>query len=221
MAGRAVRAVGRVTLACLVIGQVLLATALPVAAEATVTVSPTTPDGWFKVRVRGYFRTENLSTWLTGPSQQIVVTDEYETGDNGRADFRLFMLRHYQPGQWAITVVGQRSQREVIAHFDVPDRGKNAIVTMAATSLRVGDTVAVTGQGFRRNERISYWYTLPDGTAARGQAETTADGDGVVLLSLTVTQPDLEPGGWALSIYGHASDAYGVTTFEVVTSAEP
>ncbi|MCC6629215.1 MAG: hypothetical protein IT340_17640 [Chloroflexi bacterium] len=221
MVGLGIRGLGRVALACLVSVPLLAVTPAPASAAATVTVDEMSQPGWYKVRMRGFFRTENLSTWLTGPSEQVFRTNDYETGDNGRADFRLFMLRHFQPGRWAITVVGQRSGREVITFFDYAGREANATVTMSATSLRLGDTVTVTGEGFRREERVSYWFTLPDGSAARGTAEVVAERDGVVRFTRTVTRPDLEPGGWALSLYGLDSDAYGVATFEIVEAPAP
>jgi hypothetical protein len=188
---------------------------LALASPARVAVTPTSRLGEFKVDVRGFFKDETLSTWLTGPSQQVFRTNDYQTTNRGRVDFRLFMLRHFQPGPWAITVVGQRSGHEVIARFENPDRGRNASVAMSETSLRLGDTVRVTGAGFGRNERVSYWYTLPDGSAARGGAEIESRSDGTVEFTVTVSRPDLEEGGWALSVYGFNSDNYGVATFEI------
>jgi hypothetical protein len=195
----------------------LLAAAPPVAAgPARMTISPTSRDGEFKIDSRGFFKDEDVSTWLTGPSQQIVRTNDYASDDRGRVKFRIFMLRHYQPGRWALTIVGQRSREEAIEYFESPDRGVNATAVMSATSLNIGDTVTVTGDGFKGEERISFWFTLPDGSAARGASDAFTDRLGNVTFSFVVARPDLEIGGWALSVYGYESDRYAVTPFEVV-----
>jgi hypothetical protein len=192
----------------------LLAGAPPVSAgPSRVTITPTSLEGEFKFDVRGFFKVEDLSTWLTGPRGQIVRTNDYGTDDNGRVKFKLFMLRHYQPGPWAITIVGQRSLHEVIEYFETPDRGRNATVALSAASLRPGEIVSVTASGFGDEEQVSYWFTLPDGSAERGHTIVTSAKDGGVAFDFAAA--GLEAGGWALSVYGYSSDSYGVATFEV------
>jgi hypothetical protein len=195
----------------------LFAVAPPVSAgPALMTITPTSRLGEFKVEARGFYKDEDVSAWLTGPSQQVVGVNDYSTDARGRVKFKLFMLRHYQPGPWALTLAGLRSREEAIEYFESPDRGVNATATMSATSLNIGDTVTVNGDGFNRDERVSYWFTLPDGSAARGASDAVTDRLGNVTFSFVVARPDLEIGGWALSVYGYDSDHYAVTPFEVV-----
>jgi hypothetical protein len=195
----------------------LLTAAPPVAAgPARMTISPTSKLGEFEIEARGFYKDEDVSAWLTGPSQQVAEVGDFSTDLRGRIKFRVFMLRHYQPGQWALTLAGLRSREEAIEYFESPDRGLNATAVMSATSLNIGDTVTVTGEGFKGDERVSYWFTLPDGSATRGASDAVTDRLGNVTFSFVVARPDLEVGGWALSVYGYDSDRYAVTPFEVV-----
>jgi hypothetical protein len=196
---------------------VLLPTAPAVSAgPARMTIAPTSRLGEFKIEARGFRKEEDVSAWLTGPNQQVVEAGDHSTDIRGRVDFRMFMLRHYQPGRWALTMVGLRGREEAIEYFESPDRGLNATADMSATSLNIGDTVTVTGEGFKGEERVSYWFTLPDGSAGRGSSDAVTDRLGNVTFSFVVARPDLEIGGWALSVYGYDSDRYAVTPFEVV-----
>jgi len=200
--------------ALLLLLPLLIVSAPATRAEPRIEITQTTTPGEYKFDVRGFFDEEDVSTWLTGPSQQVMESGIYSTDDRGRVDFRLRMPRHFQPGRWAITVHGLRSDREVIGYFEVPLLGPNATLTLNAGSLRNGETLIVTSEDFGRSERISFWFTGPDGRVVAGAYYLSSTRQGQV--ALTYYLNGFQPGGWAITLYGNESDRLGVATFEVV-----
>jgi hypothetical protein len=95
----------------LLIALVAASTPSIVSAEPRVAVTLTATSGVYRFDARGFRKEEDVSTWLTGPNEQVMATSIHTTDDRGRVDFRQRMPRHFQPGRWAITVHGLSSPR--------------------------------------------------------------------------------------------------------------
>jgi hypothetical protein len=198
----------------LLIALVAASTPSIVSAEPRVAVTLTATSGVYRFDARGFRKQEDVSTWLTGPNEQVMATNAHSTDDRGRVDFRQRMPRHFQPGRWAITVHGLRSNREAIASFDLPYRPPNAELTLSAGSLQNGDTLTITSADFGRSESVSFWFTGPDGSPQDAPYFVESAEDGSITIPATIS--GFSVGGWAVSVYGHSSDRYGVASFEVV-----
>jgi hypothetical protein len=197
----------------LVGGTPLLPPAAPVAAQAAVAVSAAGDAGQYEVLATGFGDNEEVSTWLTGPSQQVQASDGHETDGGGDVSFRLRIPRHFEPGRWAITVHGLDSGAEAIGYFEAAPRGPDLALIVAPASGPPGTTFAFEATGFDDGETVSYWLTGPDGATFVG-GDADAAGDGAVRFTYTIGA-GTQGGTWAMSAYGQASDRLAVATFAV------
>lgn len=203
-----------VRLACLMLlaGALLVAPASQAqAADATV-VATTTP-GVYEFLGTGFKGNEVISTWLTGPSQQVQAGDYQKADGDGRVGFQMRIPRHFQPGRWAITMHGLDSGDEAIATFDVPVRGPDLTLTVSPASGPIGTAFAFAAAGFGANESVSYWLTGPDGKAYEGGI-IQAGSDGAASFTYTIGA-GTQSGKWTMSVYGWDSDHLGEATFTV------
>src|SRR5688500_2649015 len=92
-----------------------LATPGAVGAAARVTVTATAIPGEYAVEARDFLDGEQISTWLTGPNQEVVAGHTYTSNKRGNRDFTIFAPRYFQAGRWAITVRGLRTGRQATA----------------------------------------------------------------------------------------------------------
>jgi hypothetical protein len=192
----------------------LLSVAAPsIGAAATVEITATATPAVYRVEARGFRDGEEVSAWLTGPSQQVMASGTREADDRGRLSFRLRLPRHVQPGRWAITLHGLTSDREVIGFLDVPLLGPDVTLSVSPAGGAAGTTFRFTSPDFRGGELVSYWLTDPDGTVAAG-GRLTAGADGHIDFSYTLAA-GATPGRWAMSAAGWESDHYGVASFTV------
>jgi hypothetical protein len=191
----------------------LLSTAQPAGAAAEVQVAPTSTPGLFDFVATGFKANEMVSTWLTGPHQQVVPTDRHKVDHRGGIAFSLRLKRHLEPGRWAITVGGWESGREAIAYFDLPPRPPDIALIINPPAGAAGTTFAAAAAGFAEGERVSYWLTDPDGQAIDGDA-LEAGRRGEISFSWSTTA-QTKRGVWWVSAYGQRSDRLGVASFSV------
>jgi hypothetical protein len=205
--------IGRLAGSLLVATMLCLAGARPVGAVASVEVTPTDDPAQFRFEARGFKDGEEVSTWLTGPADQVMATGVRDTDDRGRVSYRMRMPRHFQPGRWAITVHGLESDREAIGSFDLPLLGPDVGLTVNPARGPAGATFRFTSPDFDGGEIVSTWLTGPDGSVTDGER---LDADGAGRIDFTYTAPAGAPSGtWAMSAYGWGSNHYGVATFVV------
>src|SRR5689334_7905704 len=114
---------GRIGLIVLVLVGLLAVTGLRLNAAAEVEVTQLTDAGDYSFFATGFKDNETVSTWLTGPAGQVMATDNETATDRGKARFDMHLPRHFEPGRWAITVHGLKSDSEAVGWFDLPVRG--------------------------------------------------------------------------------------------------
>jgi hypothetical protein len=182
-------------------------------AAAEVEIAGTGSPGEYLFRASGFKSEEVVSTWLTGPQGQVMEGDYHDVGARGRVTFTMRMPRHFQPGRWAITIHGLKSNREAIGYFDVPRQLPTATLTVTPASGPAGTTFSFAGSGFQSGEIVSYWLTSPDDKAYQGGA-VSAGGDGSVAFSFTIGSGTLS-GQWHMTAYGNKSDAMAIAAFQI------
>jgi hypothetical protein len=192
---------------------VLLSSAPRLNAVATVDAVATAKPGEFIFEARGFDDDEDISFWLTGPSQQVVAGEVRTTNGEGRERITMQMPRHFQPGRWAITVHGLKSDLEAIGFFEMPPLGPNAALVVDPPSGPASTTFTFTSNDFDPNERVGYWLTGPDGKAYEG-GTATAKASGQVIFYYTFG-PGIQTGTWTMSANGLASDKLAVVPFLV------
>ena len=195
------------------LGAALLAPAAPVGAEATLRVSALDPPGRFEFIAAGFGAHETISTWLTGPSGQVVAAPERKADDDGEILFTLRLPRYAEPGRWALTAHGLSTDREAVAAFELPPRAPDLALAVEPAAGPPGTTFTFTGEGFRGDERVSWWLTAPDGAGVDGDV-LEASATGRVRIELR-TAADAPAGPWTLVAYGAESELLATTPFIV------
>ena len=85
--------------------------------------------------------------------------------------------------------------------------------------VKPGDVVYFEAWGFRPNEEVSFWFTLPDGDVFGTAAPLCcAGGDGRVRFNPLAIPPEFAefPGRWALTVQGAQSNNVAIIAFCVV-----
>jgi hypothetical protein len=204
-----VRAAAAALLLC---GLLLAGLAPQSAAAADATAATTELPNVFQVTASGFESEEVVSTWLTGPSQQVQAGNQYDVERDGDLSFEVRIPRHFEAGRWAITVHGISSEAEAIAYFDNPGSGPNLELEVSQPSGPAGTTFAFTGKDFWEGENVSYWLTGPDGQAVEGGSFEVTDADGTIYFTFTVPEGSA-PGEWRMNAYGGQSDNLATVTF--------
>jgi hypothetical protein len=203
----------RVIALALLVGGLLLSPAVPVGAAAAVSVTATDDPAVVVVLATGFRDDEEVSTWLTGPSQQVQAGNYRGTNGSGDVRFRLAIPRHFEPGRWAITVHGLDSDREAVGYFEAQALGPDEALAVDPAGGPAGTTFRFSGDGFEAGELVSYWTTGPDGATHDGGVVDAGSG-GVVRFNYTVGA-EAQPGTWTMSAYGQFSDRLAVAAFIV------
>src|SRR5687768_5352624 len=90
---------GHLAGAILIVLALLLSHAPVLNAAPEITVIATSTPGRFEIVATDFEDDEEVSAWVTGPSQQVAAVGETHTAnENGRASFHVRMPRHSQPG---------------------------------------------------------------------------------------------------------------------------
>jgi hypothetical protein len=185
------------------------------AAEATAAPAAELPNV-IEITATGFDPDETVSTWLTGPSQQVQAGEQFDVDSDGDVTFEVRIRRHFEAGRWAVTVHGLDSEAEAIAYFDNPGSGgPNVEIQVSEPSVSPGGALSFTGNDFREGEMVSYWLTGPDGQAHDGGSLEVTDAGGDIFFTYTLPS-DAMPGQWTISVYGQDSDNLGEATFTVV-----
>jgi hypothetical protein len=195
------------------LGAVLLTPAAPAGAEAALQVSATETPGRFEFIATGFEAQETISTWLTGPSQQVVAAPLRKVDNDGEILFTLRLPRYFEPGTWALTAHGLSSDREAVVSFDLPPRGPDLAMAVEPADGPPGTTFTFSAEGFQGGERVSWWLTGPDGASIDGGVLDASATGRVRIEYQTTTNTAIGP--WTLVAYGVQSDHLALAAFTV------
>jgi hypothetical protein len=193
----------------------------------------------FEFSGTGFQPGENVGIYVTAPDQSVIPADfQVEADSNGNVGgVFLSTTRAFPLGIYAVTYEGTSSHRTGIAYFKVIGTAPTPTVPPGTTpvpvacdtsgnkngeavpsSARPGDVINFTARGFKPGERVSYWFTLPNGDVG-GTTEPTEGlvrPNGVVgPLPLRIDQSfvDLGTGTWALTFQGETSGNQAIIFF--------
>jgi hypothetical protein len=196
----------RPALAALLLVSLLLA---PAAAHAAPAVSPATPSVEAGQPItfagQGFAPDERLSVWYTAPNDVVLGAPFVFTDGEGRATVTFRVPLGAVGGEWAVTLFGRVSQTAAIARFTVQGRPPEAATLQGAVAPTVGapgSQFRFSAFGYDDEERISYWFTGPDGQIKDAYNQTRrSDKNGRVDFNWTAPR-DAMPGTWVVTIQG-------------------
>jgi hypothetical protein len=167
----------------------------------------------------GFTPGERVVTWATAPDQA-VIGGPYAGAerDDGRIGFSFTIPTDALGGRWAMTAYGLVSKVPVVAAFDVIGRSPDTATPPAAVAPQSGSPgtrFAFAAFGYAKKERVSYWFTGPDGKvhdAHPDSATTTSEGRVDIIW---VAPPGALPGTWVITIQGLKSNRARGVPFEI------
>jgi hypothetical protein len=198
--------------------------ALPEAARAqSLTLAPEQPSVAAGQTIgfvgTGFTRGEQVAIWATAPDQTVIGGDfEFAKGDEGRIDVGFEVPEDAIGGRWSLTAYGFVTKTPVITTFEVQGRDPATAVhqvSVAPSSGAPGSQFAFAALGFRSKEKVSYWFTGPDGKVYDAYPEgDRANSDGRV--DITWRAPaDAIHGIWVITIQGLKSNVARGVPFEI------
>ncbi len=169
----------------------------------------------------GFVGGERVALWATTATQAVLSGQYVYASKYGRIEFGFRVPADGISGQWAMTAYGLDSATPAVAGFGVvgTDAAKAELQAwVSPASGGVGTVFSFAARGFAANEKLSYWFTAPDGAvrdATPGGAK--ANGDGRVDLSWR--SPANGPAGkWVITIQGIKSGIARGIPFEMVVA---
>jgi hypothetical protein len=167
----------------------------------------------------GFVRGERVSSWATTPDQRVIGGSfATATGREGRIELAFDVPRDAVGGRWSLTVYGEVSQTPVVTTFEViattPDAGETPVITVAPPAGPRGTRFRFFAEGFDESERISYWFSGPDGSIIAYPEDVDATEDGEVYFDWTAPA-SIVTGTWVITIQGKDSDVVRGIRFEI------
>jgi hypothetical protein len=198
--------------------------ALPSAVRAqALTLAPDQPSVAAGQRITftgtGFTQGETVVTWATAPDQAVIGGETaVAKGVEGQIKVSFHVPKNAIGGRWALTAFGRTSKTPVVANFDVQGRTADTSAPQAAVapaSGPPGTKFAFAALGFKGKEKVSYWFTGPDGLIHAAFAERiTSNKSGRV--SVTWVAPaDAPRGVWVITIQGIKSNVARGIPFEI------
>jgi hypothetical protein len=206
------------------IALLLMGLALPsVAWAATFTLAPTQPSvdaGQTIVFTgSGFTPGERVVTWATAPDQAVLGGNYADAeGAEGQIEASFDVPDNALGGRWAMTAYGLQSKTPVVTTFEVNGRAPESASPQAAVappSGPPGARFAFAALGYKKDEKVSYWFTGPDGAIYDAYpAGAEANDDGRVDINW-MAPGDALPGVWAITIQGLKSNVARGVQFEI------
>jgi hypothetical protein len=202
-------------LALLALPSAVLAQALTLVPE-----QPSVAAGqWIAFTGAGFTKGERVVTWATAPDQAVIGGETaYAKGTGGQIKVSFHVPKDAISGRWALTAFGGTSMTPVVANFDVQGRTADTTTPQAAVapaSGPPGTKFAFAALGFKSKEKVSYWFTGPDGLIhAAFPAKVTSNKSGRVDLTW-VAPADAPRGVWVITIQGIKSNVARGVPFEI------
>ena len=205
---------------------------IPASSNMTVTPNCAPLPVTFNFVGRGFRPGENVGVYATMPDQAVYGAPFQATADSSGTvgGIRLSLGASAPTGIWAMTMEGTSSHAKAIGYFKVvtnapapppPSAGCDTSGshdgTATPSSVKPGQTVVFRATGVTPGERVSYWFTLPDGQVFGTPAPVSGgvNGDGTIgPLSLPIDSSFAQfPGRWAITFEGASSHHQAVIYF--------
>ncbi|EFO81995.1 hypothetical protein OSCT_0144 [Oscillochloris trichoides DG-6] len=100
----------------------------------------------------------------------------------------------------------------VMTAFATPARAQSASMVVTPTSIQQGEYITLTLNGFKAEEVISFWLTLPDYSVDYVGDLVADDGTTIVYIGIPVSMP---VGAYSVSARGNTSRLLATGSFEV------
>ena len=198
--------------------------ALPGAAlAASFTLTPAQPSvaagQTINITGTGFTPGEQVAIWATAPDQTVIGGDfESAARDTGMIDIGFKVPKDALGGRWSLTAYGFISKTPVITTFEVQGRDPATAtpqVSVAPASGAPGSQFDFAALGFKDKEKVSYWFTGPDGVIHAAYPEgDSANSSGRVDLSWRAPA-DAIHGIWVITIQGLKSGVARGVPFEI------
>lgn len=206
----------------LIVASISLGFAAPARAQTapSLTANRTTVSAgeWIIFTGAGFWPDERVSVWSTAPNGVVLGGEFYWADPSGNVWFDRRIADDAIGGRWAMTAYGDLSKTPVIATFDVNGKPIDQAAFIASASPESGPpgtVFAFAATGYDEKERISYWFTGPDGVVYDSYNQTVrTDKNGRI--DLTWTAPgDAVRGRWVVTIQGIKSAMARAIVFEI------
>jgi len=202
----------------------MLLLALPSAAlAASFTLTPAQPSvaagQTINIIGTGFTPGEQVAIWATAPDQTVISGDfEFAERDTGLIDVGFNVPQDALGGRWSLTAYGFISKTPVITTFEVQGRDPATAkpqATVVPPSGAPGSQFDFAALGFKTKEKVSYWFTGPDGLIHDAYPEgDSANSDGRVDLRWRAPA-DAVRGIWVITIQGIKSGVARGVPFEI------
>jgi hypothetical protein len=158
----------------------------------------------------GFARDEKVAIWATAPDQTVIGGDfAFAKEDAGRIDVGFAVPRDAISGRWSLTAFGLATKTPVITTFEVQGRDPASATPQASVqpvSGPPGTEFMFAALGFDDEEKVSYWFTGPDG-AIHGAYPRGDDSNRNGRVDIRWRAPaDALRGTWVITIQGLESD---------------
>jgi hypothetical protein len=187
-------------------------------ASATLAVDPpTTPQNTtVMIRMDGFRPLEKVSVWEVFQDGTLTELGDVEVNRTGAAEMSLFVGANIAPGPISFRVKGHESLRKAETTLTLtpgqgPAPSSNVSILVQADQQGWADEFTFTGSGFQPQEKVSLWFTKPNGTV-EGMKEVFADAKGVFQAELNLSG-EYVGGEYLLTAMGQRSEQVGITPF--------
>lgn len=167
----------------------------------------------------GFRPGEQVAIWATAPDQTVIGGDfAYGDGGTGRIAFAFDVPSDALGGRWSMTAYGLATKIPVIATFEVQGRDPATATpqaSVAPASGAPGTEFTFVALGFKDGEKVSYWFTGPDGVIHDAYPSgDSANDDGRVDIRWDAPA-DGPRGAWVITIQGLKSNVARGVPFEI------
>lgn len=164
----------------------------------------------------GFAGGERVAFWATAPTQAVLGGFFTVAQKDGSIGFEFRAPADAVGGTWAMTAFGIGSQTVAVATFTVIGRDPTDADRAAwsdPVSIPARERIRFAATGFRARERVSYWFTGPDGEVYDAHpAGAVADANGRVDISYIAHEPT---GTWVVTFQGLRSGVTRGVPFDV------